>query len=94
MPLRKATRFGPFLVIRFGLLMTLSNDGVLTGLSQYPVFKVQAQGDTLRSVVPTVNNQFQASRCSCSSAFHKANAPVFGGAHRTSGRRMIDDRSL
>jgi|GEM_PF-4526387 len=40
----------PVVSIRFGLLMTLSDDGFmwfaianLTGLSQYPVFKVQAR---------------------------------------------------
>jgi hypothetical protein len=59
---------------------------ILTGLSQYPVFKVQAQrGDTLRVPVPAVNRFSQpisrTSRCSLE-GIQKAPAVSAGGVGR------------
>ena len=55
--------------------------GDLTGLSQYPVFKVQAQRDTLRSLNPTVNKLLRAA-LAVDPALSNKNAPGLSGGVR------------
>ena len=99
---RRPERFGPLESHRFGLLtgpldvtgFMWIRERILTGLSQYPVFKVQAQrGDTLLARSPAVNQLLPpisqvVSRCPDRPMKNAPNLWLEASARRWLGRHM------
>jgi hypothetical protein len=82
-PFKVSHRFGPLIGPLDVTGYVSDSNRILTGLSQYPVFKVQAQrGDTLLVPFPAVNGFLQPISATCRSAGDERRPHLFGRGRR------------